>query len=179
MSDPESSPADKVKPAPLRLLGLHVSLERLTSSTVVLMSVLVVYDEWAELTTFLGMAAVIVSPIIAIGIAHGFSDSLQAMSAAGRPLNRAEWGALLRSQFQILWPAVPPLLVVLLGWLSPLDASRTIGVLLWTGMGTLVALTAIAARRAGLRGWRLVTAACVGGVIGVVVVSLQIVLKPH
>lgn len=54
-----------------------------TISNVVPMSVLVVYDGWAELTTFLGMAAVIVSPIIAIGIAHGFTESLQALDCAG------------------------------------------------------------------------------------------------
>lgn len=180
MSEPAAAnTADAVPHAPLRVLGMPIHLERLTYTTIVLMSVLVVYDEWSELTTFMGMTLVIIGPILAIAIAHGFSEALDEIADYRRPLTWSEWRALLLSQLQVLFAAVPPLVVVGLGFLSPLDADGTINVLIWTAAVTLIALAAVAAYRAGLRGWRLVLAACVGGVIGLLVISLQILLKPH
>ena len=41
---------------PIHVFGVPFDLERLTYTTVVLMSVLVVYDKWGELTTFIGTA---------------------------------------------------------------------------------------------------------------------------
>lgn len=58
----------------LRLMGLDISMERLTYATVVLRSVLVVYDGWQELTTFWGLVAVILGPLVALAVAHFFAD---------------------------------------------------------------------------------------------------------
>ena len=74
---------------------------------------------------------------------------------------------------------MPSLVVVGLGWVSPFDEGRTIAAVLWTGVVTLVVLTSVAARRAGIRGWRLVVSGLVGGAVGMFVISLQILLKPH
>lgn len=157
----------------------HVDLERLSYATVVLMSVLVVYDGWADLTTFAGTAAVILAPVIALTVAHVFSGAIQHISDVRRPLTRPEWRGLLADNSRTMLVAVPPLVVTGLGWISPIDARSTISVLLLTGTLTLVVIAAVAGHRAGLRGWRLVLAGVVGGLVGLIVVSLQILLKPH
>jgi hypothetical protein len=46
-------------------------------------------------------------------------------------------------------------------------------------MVTLIFLSALAGRRAGLLGVRLVLASLAGGIIGLAVIVLQTVLKPH
>lgn len=164
---------------PLTVLGVRIHLERLVYATVVLMSVLVVYDGWASLTTFAGIALVIAAPTLALLLAHLFADALHAQAVLRRPLHSGEWRGLLRHQANIALAAVPPLVILLAGWLTPADALQTVAVLLWTGVLTLVALAALSAYRAGVRGWRLLASAAIGGVIGLIVISLQVVLKPH
>ena len=161
-------------------MGDHsLRLDRLVYATVVLMSVLVVYDGWQDLVTYLGVAAVIIGPILALALAHLFAEVLQAHAELLRPLTTHEWLWFLRDQVSVLAAAVPSLVVLGVGWVSPMDALSTIAVLLWTGVLTLVVLAGIAGRHAGLRGWRWLAAALSGGVVGLVVISLQILLKPH
>lgn len=164
---------------PLTVLGVQIHLERLVYSTVVLMSVLVVYDGWASLTTFTGIALVIAAPTLALLLAHLFADSLHLQSELRRPLNAAEWRRLLGHQANILLAAAPPLVILLVGWATPADALATVTLLLWTGVVTLIGLTSFSGYRAGLRGWRLLVSALIGGLIGLIVISLQVVLKPH
>jgi hypothetical protein len=166
-------------PEHLRIGPLEVRLERVVYATVVLMSVLAVYDGWAELTSFLGVAIVIVAPLVALGVAHLFSEVIEEHYRLQRPLTGAEWRRLSLGQLRILVAGVPPLVILGIGWLSPLDERRTIAVLLWTGVATLVVLSLVAARRAGIRGWRLAVAGLGGGLVGLIVISLQVLLKPH
>ena len=157
----------------------HLRLDRLVYATVVLMSVLVVYDGWQELASFAGLVAVIMAPMLALAIAHLFAEVLQAHAELRRPLTASEWARFTRDQVPWFLAAVPPLVMLGIGWVSPLDALTTISVLIWTGLLTLVALAAVAGHRAGLRGWRWLVAALSGGVVGLIVISLQVVLKPH
>jgi hypothetical protein len=166
-------------PEHLRIGPVEVRLERVVYATVVLMSVLAVYDGWAELATFVGVALVILAPLVALGAAHLFAEAMEEHYRRQRPLTGAEWRHLATEQLRILVAAVPPLLVLAVGWVSPLDPRGTIEVLLWTGVATLVFLSLVAGRRAGIRGWRLAVAGLSGGVVGLIVISLQILLKPH
>lgn len=163
----------------IRVRGLAVSLERLSYATIVLMSVLVVYDGWDQLASFAGAAVVVLGPTVALAAAHLFSEALDEHADHGRPLTAAEWRRLSANQLQVLLAAVPPLFMLAVGWLSPLDPRSTITVILWTGVFTLAGLAAIAGRRAGFRGWRWLAAAISGGAVGLFVVSLQVLLKPH
>ena len=119
------------------------------------------------------------APLLALGVAHLFSEVIEEHYHLQRPLTGAEWRRLSVGQLKILVAAIPPLVILGIGWLNPLDERRTIAVLLWTGMATLVGLSFIAGRRAGLRGWRLAVAGISGGVVGLIVISLQVLLKPH
>lgn len=163
----------------MRIASRRVSLERLTYATVVLMSVLVVYDGWEQLATFIGVAAVILGPILALAVAHFFAEILQAYAEHQRTLTGAELRSHAAHQVQGMLAAVPPLVVLGVGWISRLDARSTITLLLWTGMVTLIGLAGVAGRRAGLRGWRWILSALSGGLVGLFVISLQIILKPH
>lgn len=163
----------------LTLLGARVDIERQVYTTVVLLSVLVVYDGWQELATFLGVVAVIVAPVLAMIAAHFFAEVLDDHARLRRPLTRAEWRGHTRRQMSPLLSTLPPLLVLGIGWVSPLDVLSTIAILIWTGVATLMVLAGVAAARAGYRGAHLGLAALAGAGIGLIVVSLQIVLKPH
>lgn len=162
----------------MRIGRVELRIERLVYATVVLMSVLVVYDGWDTLATFGGVAAVIVAPIIAIALAHLFAEVVDEHFVLQRPLTRAEWTRLAADQVNVLLAAVPPLVILGIGWVSPLDARSTIGLLLWTGVATLVALALVAGHRSGFRGWRLMVAGLFGGAVGLIVISLQVLLKP-
>ncbi len=163
----------------IRLGPVPVSIERMVYATVVLMSVLVVYDGWQGLTTYAGVVAVIVAPTLALAVAELFAGSIEAHVHLERPLVAHEWRLLLLDQVQNLLAAVPPLVILGIGWLTPDKTHSTIAVILWTGLLTLVVLAVLAAVRAGIRGWRLAVAGLMGGVAGLIVISLQVVLKPH
>ena len=154
-------------------------IDRLVYATVVLMSVLAVYDGWADLATFAGVAAVIIGPLLALSAAHLFADVLHQYAENGRPLTGAEWREQLRDQLSWFAAAVPSLVVLAIGWLSPVDVVGTIALVLWTAVITLVVLSGIAGHRAGLRGWRWWLATAAGGLIGLLVIGLQVALKPH
>lgn len=166
-------------PEHLRIGPVELRLERVVYATVVLMSVLAVYDGWAELASFIGVAVVILAPLLALGVAHLFSEVMEEHYLLQRSLTRAEWSALFREQLKVFIAAVPPLVILAIGWVSPLDARSTIVVLLWTGVLTLVGLALLAGHRAGFRGWSLALAGLSGGVMGLIVISLQVLLKPH
>jgi hypothetical protein len=157
--------------------GVGLDLERLTYATVVVMAVLAVYTGWTQLS-FAAAALVVIAPVLALAIAHAFSEALHAHAAHQRPLTAAEWRSTAWHQVHLLLAAVPPLIVLTLGRLTSLDVRSITRTLLATGVVTLIGLTSIAARRAGYRGAKWLAASLTGGLIGLVVISLQVALKP-
>jgi hypothetical protein len=164
-------------PEVVRVHGYALDLERLTYATVVVVSVLAVYRDWDKLS-FVAATMVVVAPILALAIAHAFSEVLHAHATTQRPMTGEQWRATAWHQVHLLLAAVPPLVVLAAGRLTRLNADNTRAIVLVTGLLTLVALTALASRRAGYRGWRWLFASLMGGVIGLVVILLQVVLKP-
>jgi hypothetical protein len=163
---------------PVRAGVVRLDLERLTYATVVVMATLAAYTGWDRLS-FASAVLVVLSPVIAVGLAHAFSEALHEHAAHHRPLTRAEWLSVVRRQAPILLAAVPPLAVLTVGRATSLHLAATRPVEEATGMVTLIVLSAIAGQHAGLRGTRLVLAALAGGVVGLAVITLQIALKPH
>lgn len=179
MSDELGAPARSPVREPLTVFGRTFDVERLTYATVVLMSVLAVYEGWSDLATFAGAAIVTIGPVVALVTAHLFADVLAEHAALGRALTGREWIGLVVDQLHLFLVAAPPLAFLLAGWLLPWDALGTIATILWAGVLTLMALAALAAQRAGMRSWRLAAATVLGGAAGIVVILLQLVLKPH
>ena len=162
----------------VRVGGVALDLERLTYATVVVMAVLAAYQGWARLS-FLPAALVVLSPVVAVCLAHAFSELLQEHAAHQRTLTRAEWAAAARRQVHLLLAALPPLVILTIGRAASIEVERTGAVVELTGMVTLIFLSAIACRRAGLRGWQLILGSLAGGLVGLAVIALQIALKPH
>lgn len=159
--------------------GWRISIERQAYATIVLMSVLILFEGWERLATFGDVAIVILGPILALALAHFFAELLQDYADLQRPLTGDEWLAGLQDQGQLLLTAVPSMIVLAIGWRSSIDEPTTVRLLVWTGAVTLVVLAGWAGYRAGLRGWRWGVAALGGGMVGLFVMSLQLVLKPH
>jgi hypothetical protein len=168
----------KPQPDVVRVGGVALDLERLTYATVVVMAVLAAYQGWAKLS-FLAAALVVVSPVVAVCLAHAFSELLQEHAAHQRTLTRVEWAAAGRRQLHLLLAALPPLAILTVGRAASLEVARTGAVVELTGMVTLIFLSALACRRAGLRGWQLILGSLAGGLVGLAVIALQIALKPH
>ena len=107
--------------------------------------------------------------MLAVVLAHLFSELLHEYAAHQRPLTASEW----------LGVAVPPLILLIIGRATSIQIADSRPVEEILGMVTLIVLSALAGRRAGLRGLRRILVSFAGGVIGLVVIVLQIVLKPH
>ena len=105
-----------------------------------------------------------------------WDEAYHAVLPLMRADNRTNVGYILREY--LLLAAVPPLVLLVLGRTTPFGKENVRAAVLVTGMVTLIALTAVAAKHAGYTGWRLLVASLSGGVIGLVVIVLQVVLKP-
>ncbi|WP_231372256.1 hypothetical protein [Terracoccus sp. 273MFTsu3.1] len=162
----------------VRVAGIALDLERLTYATIVVMAVLSAYSGWSDLP-FPSAVVVVVSPIVAVCLAHAFSEVLHEHAEVKRRLTTVEWLAVARRQVHLLLAAVPPLAVLVIGRVTSLGNADTLPVVELTGLLTLVFLSAVASSRAGLRGPWLVAGALAGGLVGLAVIALQIVLKPH
>lgn len=153
--------------------------ERAIYGTVVLMSVLAVYTGWEGHPHFFGLVVVIILPTLAMMLAHLFAGSMTRHMAVERALTWPEWRQLLRDDAEFLLVAIPPLVVLGISWLSPLDVFNTITLILAMGTLTLAGWGLYAGIRAGLTGWHRYAAALAGAGIGLLVIAVQIVFKPH
>ncbi|WP_411267447.1 hypothetical protein [Actinoplanes sp. KI2] len=142
------------------------------------MAVLAAYDGWAELS-FPAAAVVVIAPVLAVCLAHFFSEALHEHAARQHPLTRAEWAAIARRQLPVLLVAVPPLVILVIGRAASIKVEREWVVVEITGMIILILLSAVACHRAGLRGVKLVLGSLAGGLAGLIVIVLQVTLKPH
>ncbi|HET7802484.1 MAG TPA: hypothetical protein VFL38_18825 [Humibacillus xanthopallidus] len=168
----------RVDPHAVRVGGVALDLERLTYATIAVMAVLSAYSGWSTLS-FPAAALVVISPVVAVCLAHAFSEVLHEHAEVRRTLTAAEWLSVGRRQVHLLLAAVPPLIVLAIGRITSLGSADTVPAVEVTGMVTLAFLSALASREAGLRGAWLALGAVAGGLVGLTVIALQIVLKPH
>lgn len=165
-------------PHAVRVGGVALDLERLTYATIAVMAVLSAYSGWTDLS-FVAAAVVVISPVVAVCLAHAFSEVLHEHAARRRALTTVEWVSVGRRQMHLLLAVVPPLGVLAIGRITSLGTADTLPAVEVTGMMTLAFLSALASRQAGFRGAWLALGAIAGGLIGLTVIALQIVLKPH
>jgi hypothetical protein len=146
--------------------------------TIVVTSVLVVYDGWANLK-FSDKVAIILGPIIAMIIGHIFAGSLSSQAELGR---RPTKGELLRTVGRELWfilVAAPQILLLLVLSLVGVSTSDAVQVLIWEGALSLGFWGGLAAQQAGLGGWGIALGVVMGFAIGAAVLVLRVILQPE
>ncbi len=162
---------------PLATLSRPVLVDRIVYATITVMSVLIIYDGWQTLR-LIDVVLVIVGPIIAMFIGHVFSAALARQIEIGRPLSRAEAATIVGSESRFLLLAVPPVVIVSVLYAFNVSLSGAIRVTLWAEAASLGYWGLVAARRAGLGGWRVFAFVVAGLIVGLVVLLLQVVLQP-
>lgn len=172
--------ADELIDHDLRVGPLRIDVAAWVYATVTVMSVLAIYDGWGDTKRYVGVVVVVLAPTIALGLAHLFADVLDFHVRRHRAPSRHEWRHLVGHAVQYLLVAVPPLLVlVVTGLLPAIDLRGSITCMLIFATLSLGFWGWIAGRRAGLRSWRLLVATGGGLLVGLVVIGMQIALKPH
>lgn len=164
----------------VRVGRLRIDVAAWVYATITVMAVLVVYDGWGEQKRYLGVVAVVVAPTIALALAHLFADVLDFHVRRHRPPTRPEWVHMLEHAVQYLLVCIPPLVVlVVTGWLPGVDLRGSVAAMIWFAALSLGFWGWFAGRRAGLRGGRLLASTLGGLLVGLVVIALQVLLKPH
>lgn len=177
-----STPSSDQQPPPesdamLRLAGRPGVIDRAVYGTIVVTSVLVVYDGWAHLKV-LGAIAVILGPIVAMVIGHMFAASLAAYAELRRPSTKQELLRIVRHESRFLLVCLPQIVLLLALKLAGVSLNDSVRVVIWTSAASLGFWGGIAARRAGLRGRGIALGVMVGFAVGGAVLLVQVFLQP-
>jgi hypothetical protein len=152
-------------------------IDRAVYGTIVVTSVLVVYDGWAHLRV-LGAVAVILGPVVAMVIGHVFAATLAAYAELRRRPNEQELFMIVRSESWFLLVCVPQIVLLLALKLTGVSLDESVRVVIWTSAASLGFWGGVAARRAGLRGRGIALGVMVGLAAGGVVLLVQVFLQP-
>lgn len=152
-------------------------VDRVIYTTITLMSVLILYDGWHQLS-FIALTGVIVGPVLAIFLSHVFSASLAHQVALGRSVTMRERMKIARTEAPFLLFCLPPLVLIGVLRLLGVELSDAIHWVVAVGMLSLGYWGGVAGRRAGMTGWRLASSVLAGLLIGAVILALQVFLQP-
>ena len=152
-------------------------IDRAVYGTIVVTSVLVVYDGWSNLR-LKDAVAVILGPVGAMVIGHVFAAGIAAYPELGRRPSTGELLRILHHESRFLLVCVPQIALLLVLTLAGLGLSDTIQVLIWTGPAALGFWAGVAARRAGVRRRGVALAVITGLAVGGAVLVLQVFLQP-
>jgi hypothetical protein len=146
--------------------------------TIVVTSVLVVYDGWSNLK-FTDTVAIMLGPVIAMVIGHVFATSLSSQAELGRRLTRGELLRTVGRESWFLLVAAPQILLLLVLSLVGVSMTDAVEVLIWEGALSLGFWGGLAAQRSGLGGWGIALGVVMGFAIGGVVLVLRVILQPE
>jgi hypothetical protein len=152
-------------------------IDRAVYGTIVVTSVLVVYDGWANLKV-LGAIAVVLGPVVAMVIGHVFAASLAAYPKLGRNPRGRELLRIARRESRFLLVCVPQIVLLLVLKLAGLSLNESVRVVIWASAASLGFWGGLAAQRAGLR-WRGIALGVITGLAaGGAVLLLRVFLQP-
>jgi hypothetical protein len=152
-------------------------IRREVYGTIVVTSVLVVYDGWANLKV-LGAVAVVLGPIVAMVIGHVFAASLAAYPKLGRSPRGRELLRIVRHESRFLLVCVPQIVLLLVLKLAGLSLNDSVRVVIWVSAASLGFWGGLAAQRAGLGGRGIALGVITGLAAGGAVLLLQVFLQP-
>lgn len=152
-------------------------IDRGVYGTIVVTSVLVVYDGWSHLK-LAAAVAIILGPVVAMVIGHVFAASLADYPTLGRRPTGSELLRIARGESRFLLVCLPQITLLLLLTAAGLGLNDTVKVLIWSGPAALGFWGGLAAWRAGLRGRGVAVGVIIGLLVGGVVLLLQVFLQP-
>jgi hypothetical protein len=148
---------------------------RFVSETIVVMSVLVVYDGSAKLRV-LDVVAIVLGLPIAIAVGHMLAWSLSDEAALGRRPTRGELLSTVRRESRFLLVAAPQIVLLVVLSLVGLSLNDVVQVLIWAGAASLGFWGGVAALRAGLGGRGTALGVLMGCAVGGFVLLFQVLL---
>jgi hypothetical protein len=152
-------------------------LDRAIYTTITLMSVLIVYDGWQDLQ-FKAAVGVILGPVLAIYVAHVFAVFLARQAELpGRPV-RGERMRIIRTESRYLLLAAPALALLIILTVAGVPLGTSIQAIIFLEGASLGFWGFVSGRRAGLVGWPLAISVAFGLIVGLLVLTLQVVLQP-
>jgi hypothetical protein len=107
-------------------------IDRGVYGTIVVTSVLVVYDGWAN-RRLSDAVAIILGPVVAMVIGHVFAASVAAYSALGRRPMKGELLRTVRRESRFLLVCAPQIVGLVVLTLAGVGISDTVRVLIWLG----------------------------------------------
>jgi len=134
-----------------RSAGRPAVIDRAVYGTIVVTSVLVVYDGWAHLKLS-DAIAIILGPVVAMVIGHVFAASLAAYPKLGRRPTERELLVIVRHESRFLLVCVPQIVLLVVLMLAGLGLNTSVRVVIWASAASLGFWGGVAARRAGLPG---------------------------
>jgi hypothetical protein len=152
-------------------------IDRAVYGTIVVTSVLVVYDGWAHLKVW-GAVAVILGPVVAMVIGHVFAGSLAAYAALSRPPTLREVLRIARRESRFLLVCLPQIILLLVLTAAGLSLNNTVRVVIWISAASLGFWGGVAAWRAGLGGRGIAIGVIAGLAAGGAVLLLRVFLQP-
>jgi len=157
--------------------GRPAVIDRAVYGTIVVTSVLVVYDGWAHLKLS-DAIAIVLGPVLAMIIGHVFAASLAAYPTLGRRPTERELLVIVRHESRFLLVCVPQIILLVVLTLTGLGLNTSVRVVIWASAASLGFWGGVAARRAGLPGRGVALGVITGLAAGAVVVLLQVFLEP-
>lgn len=161
----------------IHFLRLRLDPHRLIYATIIMLVALALFDESVDPftgSTIVDIFVVVLLPLFALSLAHGFSDALDIQILSRRRLTATDRRHLVTSSIQYLLVGIPVLVMaVVFGALSMnVQLASDIGQLL--GVVSLLLWGGYAARRAGLGTWVQVRYGLIYGFIGAMIVVVEL-----
>ena len=163
----------------ITLFGIRFDAHRLIYATIMLLVALAIYDDDVQSfsgTRLVDLFVVVALPLFALSCAHAFSDALDIQIKTRRRLTSADRRHLLAASLQYLSVGVPVLLIGIVFELAGGEAGDASGWGQALGVASLFLWGAFAARTAGLGAWVQLRFALVYGLVGGLIVAVELAL---
>lgn len=174
-ADPEETGTSEGRLS-LHIGPLPVDARIAVYSTIILMSGFALYDpgdeplgiaQWAE------VLGAVLSPLVAVGLAHAFADLLGYEVHSRRAITAGQQRHILLHNLQFLYMAAVTLMILLPMLVLRVPASTGVNIVLLLGLAALVAWGTFAGRRVGLGLRGTLGYAAAYGAVGLLVVVVK------
>lgn len=161
----------------IRVLGLRLDPHRLIYATIIMLVALAIFDDTVDPftgSTVADVFVVVLLPLLALSLAHGFSDALDIQIRSRRRLTGADRRHVLASSVQYLLVGIPVLVLAVVFALTGIEVQRASDIGQLLGVLSLLLWGGYAARSAGLGIWAQIRFALIYGFIGVMIVIVEL-----